>query len=241
MKLAPIFSRPQANRIISKMVIVLCALIALSAEPGAIKADFLKIADGSTNDTVQGTVYSLKSKLFVKIILPISQLMIIDSLSTLLYYPGDRKAITIRRKTQPLLPLFQTFISMLGGGRLEPHADYTIVASARRNDSLLTTWNYVDKNKKIKGRLEMIFVDNRPASVTAYDHRSKKVSSVLYGLDTLVAGRHVPRHIVTLDFRGAKTAREEAFFSNLGIDEPIPDEISNFKLPADVSAQEIQW
>jgi hypothetical protein len=209
---------------------------------GSIAVDFIKTSGYNTiTDTAQGTIYNFDGRLIIKVISPLSQYMIIDSLETIVYYPNERKVLIIRRTVRSFIPLFQTFVGFFRNDNPIPVLNFRISESQRKGDSLITRWTPRDKKVKFSGNLEMIYWRDMPVSTTSYDRKGRIVAQMLYSQDTTINGRHVPLHISSRLIQGKDALIETMSFRSLALDADIPPEVRGFKVPDDINPEVVQW
>jgi hypothetical protein len=223
-------------------IAVLEAALLNNAVNSTLRVDFTKIESRNRNiDTVKGSIYSFENRIVVSISSPITQIMIIDSFTTLIYNPGEHSGVQIRRKAPSFLPFFQTFIGFFKGDQAIPAMYFRIAQSSKKGDTLFTSWVPADKKSGFKGRLETAYWKDRPVRTSSIDNKGRLLSRMLFSRDTLVNNKHVPLQIVTLTVQGSDTLQEKVTFGNLLINDPVPDSIRRFIVPSDVSIKVLEW
>jgi hypothetical protein len=207
-----------------------------------VSVDFTKIEmKHSRSDTVHGAIYSFEGRKVVKIGFPIVQYILIDSFSTLIYNPGERAGVQIRRKNITFLPFFQTFIGFFQGDKAFPLMHLRISASTINKDTLRTRWVPEDKSSRFHGFFEMVYCNDVPISVGTYDKKEKLLSQMLFSCDTIIAHHHVPLRIKTVTINNADTMLEDVTFHGVKIRDTVPGDVRDFKMPADVPVRVVEW
>ena len=208
----------------------------------SLRVDFAKILNrNNIHDTVTGTIYSFDNRMVISITHPITQFMLIDSLTTLIYNKEERAVVQIKRKSRSILPFFHTFIGFFRGEQAIPVMYFKIDQSSQKGDTLITCWVAKDKKNGFKGKIETAYWKDRPVSTSSIDKKGRVLSRMVFSNDTMVTGKHVPFRIVTHTMQGADTLCEDVLFSNLQIGTPVPDSIRNIAIPPDVPVKVLEW
>ena len=218
---------------------VLIVFMAFPAEGGqahgTLNVDFTKVKSSKSGyDTINGNLHWFENRMVIKVTAPIVQFMSIDSLQTIIYNPMEQKGIRINRKTAAFLPFFNTFIGFFKGEQVVPQANFTIRASVKKNDSLYTEWGPDGNAASFRGKFETVFYRDKPIRATTYDKKGNLLYRMSFGHDTLIDGAHIPLRISTQTQVPSGSMFEDVEFRNISINQPIPSEITNFKIPAGV-------
>jgi hypothetical protein len=224
------------------LVIFTVFLEVRAAALSPLQVSFTKIETRvSSIDTVKGTIYSFDGRMVIAIVYPITQFMLIDSLTTLIYNKEERVAVQIQRKSRSILPFFHTFIGFFSGEQAIPVMYFKIDQSFKKGDTLITCWVAKDKKSGFKGKIETAYWKDRPISTSSIDKKGRVLSRMVFSNDTMVSGKHVPLRIVTRTMQGADTLCEDVSFSNLQIGTPVPDSIRKITIPSDIPVKVLEW
>jgi hypothetical protein len=240
-----LYSNP-AKGVLS-ITIALCvasfsSVFSFSTSSSSLQVSFTKIESRiSSIDTVTGTIHSFDGRMVIAIVYPITQFMLIDSLTTLIYNKEERAVVQIKRKSRSILPFFHTFIGFFRGAQAIPAMYFKIDQSSQKGDTLITCWVAKDKKNGFKGKIETAYWKDRPVSTSSIDKKGRVLSRMVFSNDTMVTGKHVPFHIVTYTMQGADTLCEDVSFSNLQIGTPVPDSIRKITIPPDIPVKMLEW
>lgn len=224
------------------------ALLLISCTPAmgtafnSCSVDFVKIArSGSALDTVKGSIFAAKLQIMVKVHSPRIQFMKIDSNSMLIYNPDERTALQMPRNNPVSLPFFQVLMTFLEGNTFPFQITCKAGAAVKKGDSLFIDWIPDGKKASFPGRFKTVYFQDRPAKIEAFEKKGKLLYRMEFSNDTLILGKNIPLQVITKSFQGRDTVYESVKFKNIAVDKPFPDEILNFKLPAEVPIKVIEW
>ena len=228
--------------IIAIILCVVSSAFPFSKPSSTVQVSFTKIESRvSSIDTVKGIIHSFDGRVVIAAAYPICQVMLIDSLTTLIYNKEERTAVQIRRNVRSVLPFYQTFIGFLCGEPAVPVMQCKIDRSSKRGDTLITSWVARDKKTGFEGKIETAYWKDRPVSASSIDKKGRVLSHMVFSNDTMVNGKHMPLRIVTRTLQGADTFCEDVSFSSLLIGMPVPDSIKNIAIPPDIPVKVLEW
>jgi hypothetical protein len=210
-----------------------------------LHADFSKISHSlskpSIFDTIRGVLYSNYSKMFIKVTHPVLQLMIIDSTSSLIYYPEEKSALLLKRSNRPFMPFFQMFINFIRNEQPAPDIHFSLEESIKKDDTLYTFWIPSENRIKHKLRVTMAYCSDRPLSTSTFDKNGHLIGRMRYLSDTLLGGNHVPKRIMMETAQNTDVRYDDVVFSDILFGGPFSPELLNFHIPVGVPVKEMEW
>lgn len=185
--------------------------------------------------------YGLPETVIASIQKPIKQLISFDSTDVIIYYPEDSIAFKFISSYPVSFSFFETFINILKEDFGVCDRGYTLKKHQIKNDTLITYWNPPPVLLKTASELKLVYVKNKIIYSELKDKDGETFLEARYK-DHLKHGEYYfPREINTTLSTEQYTILEKITYKNIIFNDPLPDEIVNFKIPEGVEIEEIQW
>ncbi|HAJ80607.1 MAG TPA: hypothetical protein DCO75_12650 [Fibrobacteres bacterium] len=203
-----------------------------------VKVDFKKV---SSTDTIMGTFYIFDNKMVSYVKYPVLQIMVIDSLQTLIYYPNEKTALFYKRTTSAIMPLFNMFLSFFYDRQFLSEINFILISSQKKDDTLITSWSTNNKKKKLTFTADMAFYNDKPLYCKTYNYKKDLTNKIDFFDYIIINGHDVPMKIQSTATENKKIFNESIQFTNPSINQPVPKEIKEFHVPAQTLVKEIKW
>ena len=195
-------------------------------------------------DSYSGNLFSNNEFVFVDISSPIKQNFIIKGNNTILFYPEENKAITLKSNTSSILPFFYTLKAFSVEDFRLSEKGYILDSTQYYSDDKTIT-SYWTPPKEIRNnihKLELSIEQNNIVDVKSLNKDGVLVSSIQFLKIKEYNKILLPSEII---FTGKNSIggliTETIIFNKIIINAPLPKEIMDFKLPDNIEIEEIEW
>ena len=195
-------------------------------------------------DSYSGNLFSNNKFVFVDISSPIKQNFIIRDNNTILFYPEENRAITLKSSTISILPFFYTLkaFSVEDFGLSEK--GYILDSTQYYSDDKTIT-SYWTPPKELQNnihKLELSIEQNNIVDVKSLNKDGVLVSSIQFLKIKEYNKILLPSEII---FTGKNSIggliTETIIFNKIIINAPLPKKIIEFKLPNNIEIEEVEW
>ena len=195
-------------------------------------------------DSYSGNLFSNNEFVFVDISSPIKQNFIIRDNNTILFYPEENKAITLKSNTISILPFFYTLkaFSVEDFGLSEK--GYILDSTHFFSDEKTITsyWTPPKELQENIYKLELLIEQNNIVDVKYLNKDGVLVSSIQFLKIKEYNKILLPSEII---FTGKNSIggliTETIIFNKIIINAPLPKEVIEFKLPDNIEIEEVEW
>jgi hypothetical protein len=211
--------------------------------PQTIQIDFAKkTCEQKREETTVGTFYfQTPHTLFTVINKPINQWLIYKDNNIVIYYPDDKKALVFYGRSPAIMPSFQAFLGAMKEDYGLSDMGYTLHAHDVRKDTLVTYWHPPEGLPQDMGEFILTYVGRRLIKVESKNKDDIIKSISIYSGHYEFSGYYFPLEISTQRYNMTDTTFEQITYSNPIFDHELPENIRNFRLPAETKIEEIEW
>jgi outer membrane lipoprotein-sorting protein len=197
-------------------------------------------------EEVTGTVYfRAPEEVVIKVQSPVLQWTIFQGKDFLIYYPLERKAFRFISRNRLMIPFAQSFIGLVREDFGLAGAGFTIAQNSKQTGILTTVWepprslrSYIGSARTgmQKGATEV-----HPLYLEFYSPKGKLLTRVTYLEYREDLRPSFPARILIQQTDGENEIREEIRYFEHRINKSLPAEVTGFKLPVDVTIEELKW
>jgi len=200
-------------------------------------------SESNTKEIIKGKIYyRAPSKTVIKIENPIVQWMILEGKEMIIYYPDDKKAFRIISTWNPFsMPFFQAFVGVVKEDYGLTELGYTLANYETNDNSLISHWNPPKNLSKFLGEFILEFKDNKIIRVELRNAKGKTLSKSLYKNHILYGATYFPLEIFTIKYLKSGSTFERIVYRNPQFNSSLPQEVIDFKIPADIKVKEVKW
>jgi hypothetical protein len=207
-----------------------------------ISVDFMRtIEDANKSETVRGVLYHDSDKTTIRVTYPLDQWMILEGNRILIYYPDDERAFDIKTGTPVNMPFFKALESAMKADYGLSEAGFELENHEVRGDTLLSYWKPPKKARDQFGRIVLALEDDRIVSTDIQDPKGRTLVRTTYESHLLRDGVHLPLQTTSVSYSGTRQTVERIVYSNPRFDEPLPQEVLEFRVPETVEVNEVEW
>ena len=167
--------------------------------------------------------------------------MILKGNETIIYYPDELQAFRIISRNPASMPFFQAFIGAVKEDYGLSDLEYTFSSYKREDNILVSYWDPPKNLSNFLGKFTLKYKDNKLVYVESINANGKILSKASYKNHILFAGTYFPLEISIAKFMNSSSTLEKVIYKNLQFNSPLPQEITAFKIPADVKVKEVKW
>jgi outer membrane lipoprotein-sorting protein len=232
------------RRSTAAILLGLAAVVALEAQsPITLRADFIRtIRTGSTTETVKGTLfYRPPAHVLLRVREPVSQWIVFETGSMLIWYPETSKAFRFSQKTPSPYGFASTFVGVPLPDFGLARAGFTLEGSEMREGALFTRWKPPQGLARSIGTATIGTRDRTPYMLEVTDPRGVFLARVVYREFVPYGPLAIPSRIELVQADRGGLVSEEVTYSGHQFDADLPAEVAAFRLPAGVTVEETEW
>ena len=203
-----------------------------------------KCNDNFNVDSIQGKIYYKASeKIFIKVNYPLNQLLNYKDNNKVveIYYPESNQAFIISSDFPFLLPLVNTFVGIIDEDYGMSNAGFSMIKAEVRKDTLVTIWKPPPKLKKTVGIFHLLYKDERIIIAKFFSPKGTLISLVRFMNYKKFHNIFFPLLIKKYSYENNSVYIEETKYSDLQVNQELPPDIINFKIPKDADIKVIKW
>jgi outer membrane lipoprotein-sorting protein len=226
------------------MLLGIVAVAAVRAQsPITLRAEFTRtIRRGSTVETVRGTLFSRPpARVILRVREPVSQWVVFETGSMLIWYPEEGKAFRFSEKTPSPYGFASTFVGVPLPDFGLAAAGFTIEGSEKREDALFTRWKPPAGLGRSIGTATVGSRDRSPYLLEVTDPHGSFLARVTYREFVSYGSLAIPSRIDLVQVDHGMLVSEEVTYSGHQFDVDLPADVVNFRLPAGVIVEETEW
>ena len=207
-----------------------------------ISLEFTRSTKNRTQvDTASGEIYYDGHKTILRISKPISQWMVLEGNKMLLYYPEEQRALEFISQNPARLPFFQGFVGAMQEDFGLSELGFKLEKSSVHEDTLFVYWSPPKNTQKYIGPTILALKDNKIVYAKIKDNGGETITMTSFRNHFKHGGTYFPLHVTSVQHTESDTIIEEIIYSNPVFDEPIPEYVANFKIPANIKIEKISW
>jgi len=208
-----------------------------------ITVDFTRtVIEKKSDEVVKGHIYyQAPKKIVLKVTEPVNQWMVFEGNTLFIYYPNELKAFRFISKNPFSLPFFQVFVGVVKDDFGLSEAGFSLTKSAVKGETLLTYWKPPKQAKKILGNAIVGLAKDKLVFVEMQDAKGKKLMKTSYSNHFQYGKTSFPLEITSVMYKKDSSTVEKVVFANPQFNVALPQEVVNFKIPANVEIKEIEW
>ncbi|MCP4584241.1 MAG: hypothetical protein GY839_21725 [candidate division Zixibacteria bacterium] len=172
---------------------------------------------------------------------PIKQWMVFKDNQLEIYYPDDKRAFRITTLYPTGLPFFEAFAGVIKEDFGLSGMGYTTDSHRTEGDTLLVFWNPPEELADKYGQYVLGFVDNKITYAEARDTKGKATARSIYTDHIKHGGIYFPAMIKITKYAESDSTVETVTYTNPKFDQALPPDVINFKIPDDISIEELEW
>lgn len=199
-----------------------------------------EIKKNGIKEVSRGHIYYNNKKTILKITDPISQWMIIDSKSIIIYYPVEKEAMKINCSLPVALPFLDLFINVINENFGLAELGYHVEKNEFKNDTLYTYWGPAEKNRGSMGQVIFALVNNKIVFSESKDPQGKTIFKTFYQDHITSRTKYIPLKMTILKFFETGITIEDIVYANPVFNQPLPKEIINFRIPDNITIEVIE-
>ncbi len=228
------------------LLLLLPFLLISSASSQIIKSvsvDFTRVVTKeASEEVVKGNIYYQPSKgIVLKINEPIQQWMVLEQNTMLIYYQNERKAFRFKSENPFSLPFFQAFLGVDKDGFGLSEAGFKLFRNEMKGDTLFTYWKPPEQANKTLGNTIMGLEKDKLVLVEVQDTKGGELAKTTFSNHFQYGATFFPLEVVSIKYQENSSIVEKIVYANLQFNVTFPEEVVNFKIPADIEIREIEW
>jgi len=230
-----------------KYFCIISLLISISSiycqDYSTFKAKFVRILKQTDckGETVYGQLYSNNKKSTIIIENPIDQWIIFENNILLIYYPKDGDVIRIKSQNPLTIPFSQLFISIFSNNMDLSKSGYTLFKNELNGNTLSIYWKPPEILKKSISEYIIKMKDKKIISMEIKNTDKKTIMSVIYDDYIQCNNQFVPLEVVTNYYSRNKMTSERIELVDPVFNEPLPQNVLNFKIPDGIEIKDVEW
>jgi outer membrane lipoprotein-sorting protein len=232
------------RRSAAAMLLGIVAAAAVEAQsPITLRADFTRTTrSGSTVETVRGTLfYRPPAGVILRVREPVSQWIVFETGSMLIWYPETSRAFRFSQKTPSPYGFASTFVGVPLPDFGLAAAGFTLEGSEMREGALFTRWKPPAALARSIGTATIGSRDRSPYLLEVTDPRGAFLARVAYREFVSYGTLAIPSRIELVQADRGALVSEEVTYRGHQFDVELPPEVAGFRLPAGVTVEETEW
>ncbi len=228
-------------------LLVFCSFCSVSIHAQIVKSisvGFTRtIIKNEHKEVVKGNIYyqNLSSeRVVLRVTEPISQWMVLEGKTMLIYYPNEQKAFQFSSENPFSLPFFQTFNGIGKDDLGLSEAGFKLVRHEVKENILLTYWQPPKQAKKVLGNTIIGMRKDRLVFVEVQNARGKRLVKTTYHNHFQYGDRFFPLEVVSTHYQKNSSIVEKIVYANPQFNVVLPQEVLNFKVPLDIEVKGIE-
>ncbi|MBD3338284.1 MAG: hypothetical protein GF353_04215 [Candidatus Lokiarchaeota archaeon] len=192
----------------------------------------------------EGTIcFASPNLLWIRVHYPISQYIKIDNDQMQIYYPNKKLLMNIKSETSISLSFLTPFIASLRSDYGLSDLNYQIKDYQIQSDTLRTEWHPPKELKKELGITKIETVSNRIKNVTIIAPSKKSKTQQFFFDDYIMINNTFwyPQSVKIVKGAPEDSIIDKIRMENISINAVLPDSITGFKIPDDVTIKEFKW
>jgi outer membrane lipoprotein-sorting protein len=228
---------------------LLCTLLLFAASFSSaqsidkISAQFIRTTQrgNAALERTEGNVYlDAKGTIWIRVLRPVDQWVIVDKNTMLLYYPKEQKAFRFTRSSPFTLPLYQSFFALSDDPADLSRYGFALTGNQMNRDTLITSWTGPGKTSE-GDVVNVALSKDRLAYIEVLDVKGMLKNKTTYS-DYFKNGRRAfPLRINSMQQLSDTRIEDRMEYSSLQFNEPFPKEVTSFSIPSTVIVSDIQW
>lgn len=201
-----------------------------------------KVVQTNVNEIVKGIAYyQTPGRVFIEVLDPVKQIMLINGDVMHIYYPIEKKAFRIKAQGPIPMPFVQSILSAMKDDYGLTELGYTLDKHEKKDKTLYTYWKPPDKLKKHLGIFVLGTIDGVLVYAEARKPKEKAVAKSFYSKHIELAGKQFPLEVRSEIVEGKSHTEEFVSYSDVKVNISLPEEVTNFKIPDSIPVKEVQW
>lgn len=193
-------------------------------------------------EIIKGSIYFQTSENITVIVEePLKQWMVLGKHEMDIYYPTEKKAFRFITQNRLLLPFFQTFVAVYKKDYGLMDTGYTLSYHKKRGDTLFTYWNPPEILSKVLGVFTLVYVSDKIVYGELKTSDGTIMSKSSYSNHIHYGTNFFPLKISTVRFTQSDSTIENITYTHPQFNIELPNEVINFKIPSDITVEEIEW
>lgn len=228
---------------------LLCTLVIFAATTAAaqsidrISAQFIRTAQrgNAAPERTEGNVYlDAKGTIWIRVLRPVDQWVIVDKNTMLLYYPNEQKAFRFTRSSPFALPLYQSFFALSDDPADLSRYGFFLTGSRTSGDTLISSWTGPGTSSD-GGVVYVALSRDRLAYIEVRDSQGNITTKTEYSEYFRKGRRAFPLRINSMQVLSGTRTEDRMEYSALKFNEQFPKEVASFSIPSTVVIRDIQW
>lgn len=193
------------------------------------------------SETASGRLYYLgPDRLLIHVQQPLEQILEIEPGHLKVFYPKSQESFDILTAAQETLPFF-TFFAIAQRGEAEiSAAGYTISHHESRGDTLFTYWDPPRKLRNEAGQAVLVSLVGDILSIQLKDRNDQPITQYALTGWREVSGQRFPSRVVIEVLQGPSSGVETVDYATPVLNEPPPDWVATFQIPADAVVRDLR-
>lgn len=205
-----------------------------------------KTVSAAGEQLISGTIYfKAPEDVIITVDSPVVQWSIFEGANLLIYYPQERRAFRFISRNRLMIPFAQSFIGLVREDFGLADAGFFLLENRIRGDVLITVWRPPRSVRAYIGeaRIGMQRYEKKvyPLFLELLDPDGELLTRTTYLEYREDLEPSFPGRILILQNGEEGEVRDEIRYSDHRINEELPAEITGFRLPSDVSVEELKW
>jgi outer membrane lipoprotein-sorting protein len=220
------------------------AIVAVEAQSlTTLSAEFVRTTRaGSTTETVKGTLfYQPPARVILRVYEPVSQWVVFETGSMLIWYPDAAKAFRFSEKLPSIYGFASTFVGVPRADFGLANAGFTLVGSESRDGTLLTRWKPPASLARSIGTATVGSRDRSPCMLEVTDAGGKFLARVSYTSYVSYGSLSIPSRIELAQMERGALVSEDVVYSGHEFNVELPVDVVGFRLPAGITVEETEW
>jgi len=228
------------------------AIVFLLVLYSAIPSQFLRTiqveferqySERGIKETVKGNIYyQAPERVTVIVTYPLKQWMIFEDTRLTIYYPNNKRAFQINTQSPISLPFFDAFIGVVKTDYGLTDIGYALCDYKTRGDTLFTYWSPPKKKtSRALGEFTLAYVSNKIVYAELKKRNGTIISKSFYKNHVQYGTTFFPLEIYTIRYMEKDSTFEKIVYTDPQFDRPLPPEVTNFRVPANIDIEKISW
>ena len=225
-------------------VFLLFSQVGQGAVLETFQADFAReSSSGVKGEILRGRVSFEASagRLLVEVSGPVHQWMVLQGKETLLYYPEQQQAFRMISKTDTSMPFFKVIWSCFKEDFDLARQGFKMARYEKKGTTLLSIWTPPANLSKLVGEATLEYDGNKLMRVEHKTAHGNMLSRAVFRQHTVFGGYAFPLEVAISYGSKQGVTDERVVYSNPRFNTPLPAVVRDFKIPAGIKVQDIEW
>lgn len=196
--------------------------------------------DGSVEVVKGNAYYTSPHKIYIEVESPITQIMVVNDKTLIIYYPDKEQAFRIKSKTPMDIPILQPLLLSMKDDHGLTGLGYTLRRHERKGNKLYSYWK---PPKELEKKLDDFVLVTEDDVIIHAETKAKSgdfIARSYYSQHARYGNMRYPCSIKTILITDGKSTEEEIQYIDVKFNVALPNKAVNFELPEKVKIKEVE-